>query len=207
MAFMQAVNNFRAVATNGPDNMRNSNASATVKLRLACSTPPTLQVTDLNGTGSRSYLWSTKITTIPPTTVDMPYNKQNPVNYTVNYIRQGSWANLAVSGWVTVTNPSRKPMRLVKATWIAKSNVTGEQPIKGVLNCERNEVGLVVVPAWQDQPDNSTDVGNYVRCSLEAQLQDAFRNDVVVTVTTVDGEWTCLLIDLVCVKCWPAATL
>jgi hypothetical protein len=185
---LQAVNNFRAVATTGPDTLRNSNATSIVKLRLACTTLPTLQVTDLEGKGTKTYSWSADIATIPSSSVEVVYNKQTPVNYTVNFIRQGTWTNLVVTGFVTVVNPSRKPMRLTRATWVANSNVTGQQPIEGVLNCPRDEAGLIMIPPWQEPVDNSTDVGNYIRCSLDAQLQGEFRSDVVVTVTTVDGE-------------------
>ena len=167
---------FTIKATSGPSaEGKPITAVSSVPIRLGCNVLPTIKTTAMKATGRLPWEWSMDLVS-SDAAVRAKYDQGTPVSYTLSYKRKGSVLDLQLSAAVVLTNPMTKPLRLIKAAWVAEGS-TAAAAVTGPLKCPGGVDGWVTIPGSAS-----------ITCKAEGVLGVVRHKTLTVGVETIDGE-------------------
>jgi hypothetical protein len=148
-------------------------------VRLGCTTLPTITITAASGQGLRSYNWTLDMEKLPTSPVDSPFSLPAVQDFLVTYRRKATLSDLYAAGTVTLSNPTKKPLKLSEATWMAVGS-QAEEAISGALDCPKSPDGLIVIPGGSGS--------NALDCKFAANLGGSHMHNIIVGGITLEGK-------------------
>ena len=180
------MNLFTVTPTNGTG--ESVNASTAIPIRIqGCNMVPKVNVTSAATAAVKRHTWGFKIDADPGVVNPAPYNKQVPVDFTLNFTKKSTLTDFTATGPVVLTNPYKKPVEVVKAAWVMRRADGTEQELLTEFNCLNAANGTAVIP-------RSIVIGNITQdgmllCDWKVQVPEAHFGEMRLNVTTADGEW------------------
>ena len=180
------MNLFTITRTNGTGESVNASTGMPIRIQ-GCNMVSKVNVTSAATAAVKRHTWGFKIDADPGFVNPAPYNKQVPVDSTLNFTKKSTLRNFTATRHVVLTNPYKKPVEVVKAAWITRRADGTEQELLTEINCLNAANGTAVIP-------RSIIIGNIthdgmLQCDWKVQVPEAHSGEMRLNVTTADGEW------------------
>jgi hypothetical protein len=185
IAYVQAMNMFIVTPTNGTSGSVNASTVMPISIK-GCKLIPMVNITSAATAAVKQHTWAFKIDADPGVVNPAPYNKQVPVDFTLNFTKSSRLTNFTATGPVVLTNSYKKPIEIVRAAWIMRHADGTEQELPTEINCVSAANGTAVVPR-SIMVGNRTQDGTLL-CDWKVQVPKAHGGEMRLNVTTADGE-------------------